>query len=163
MPQSATFVPVDGRLTSLQVLNIALTGSEVMEIVAPGTAEEGNNFQVTLDVLGTFFATFGTTSTVIITSGATLVSPYSILTTTARILLNKTAGSPSYLVAPLAAGVISPSVLIKDFKGDAFTNNITVTFTGGELCDGQSQVVIDSAYGWATINPTPGGGSWYQS
>lgn len=159
----AVFTPVDGRLTSLQVLDIALTGDEVMEIVSPGNAEEGNNFQVTVAVLGAYFATFATSNTVVIISGATVGSPYDILPTYSRILLNKTVGSASFLIAPDADTIPLAGILIKDLKGDAFTNNITISFTGGELCDGQSTVVIDNDYGWATINPTPGGGSWYRS
>ena len=54
-------------------------------------------------------------------------------------------------------------ILIKDFKGDANTNNIALTFTGGELCDGQATVTIDTNSGWVTINPNPSGGGWYLS
>ena len=55
------------------------------------------------------------------------------------------------------------SVLIKDLKGDAFTKNITISFSGGELCDGSPSVVITDDYGWTRINPIPGGVGYYQS
>ena len=161
---AVNFVPIDGRLTSLQLLNIALTGTEVMEIVSPGNAANGNNYQVTLNILAAFFAASSGITTELITAGATLSSPYVIATTDTRILFNKTVSSTSYAVAPLASTMLfSAGVLIKDLKGDAATNNITVIFMGGELCDGASSVVIDTAYGWGTITPVPGGGAWYQA
>lgn len=158
----ATEIPLDGRLTSLTPLNIALAGDEVMEIVSPGNAALGNNYKVTTAVLAAYFRSFSSLSTTVITSGATLVSPYGILITDTRILFNKTVPSASYAVAPLAVSM-SAGVFIKDFAGNADVYPIQVSFTGGELCDGQSTVTISNPYGWATINPTPGGGSWYAS
>ena len=160
----ATFVPVDGRLTSLEVLNITLAGGEVMEIVSPGTAADGNNYQVTTAVLAAYFGAFPFISTTVITGGATLATPYDILSTDTRILFNKSVGSASYAVAPLAASMARPyPILIKDFKGDAGINPIQISFTGGELCDGLSTLTIGNPYGWVTINPAPGGGSWFMS
>ena len=160
----ATFIPVDGRLTSLQVLNTPLIGNEVMEIVSPGDPANGNNYQVTIQTLANFFAAVAPGDYTLILNGATIGSPYAIATTDTRILFNKTIASVSYATAPLASTMLlSSGILIKDLKGDANVNNITVTFTGGELCDGLSSIVIDTAYGWTTINPVPGGGAWYQS
>ncbi len=160
----ATFTPLDGRLTSLETLNITLSGGEVMEIVSPGNVEDGNNYQVTTAVLAAYFGAFAFISTTVITSGATLVSPYAILTTDIRILFNKSVGSASYAVAPLAASMAWPyPILIKDIKGDAGTNPIEISFTGGELCDGLATLTIGNPYGWVTINPIPGGGGWYMS
>lgn len=164
MAQAATFTPTDGRLTSLQALNLPLTGDEVMEIVSPGNEAEGNNFQVTLDVLAAFFSSYPYLNTTIIETGATSGTPYIIQQTDTRILVDKTVGAATYIEAPLAATMLSQfPVLIKDWKGDAPTNNITITFADPAGCDGQSSVVIDTAYGWVTINPDPGGGGWYES
>lgn len=161
---SATFIPVDGRLTSLQVLDLTLTGDEVMEIVSPGNAEEGNNFQVTTLALSGFFSSYPYSFRTVITAGATLASPYAILTTATAILFNKTIASASYAVAPVASTMVYPfPVLIKDLKGDADANPIRITFTSGELCDGLTELTIANPYGWLTINPVPGGGAWYQS
>jgi len=157
-------VPVDGRLTSLDLLNIALAGDEVMYIVSPGNAAQGNSYRVTTSVLAAFFAAFPALNTTIITAGATLASPYQVETTDTRILFNKTLSSDSYAVLPLSGSMASPGgVLFKDLKGDAGTHPITVTFTGGQLCDGLSQVQIASAYGSFTINPIPGGSGWFLS
>ena len=156
-----TFVPLDGRITSLEVLNLALSGGEVMEIVSPGTAALGNNYQVTTAVLAAFYAAFPFLETTLVTAGST----YNMLTTDTRIVVDKTIGSPTSIVAPLASAMAYPfPVIIKDGKGDAGTNNITITFTGGQKIDGQSSIVIDNAYGWVTINPFPvTGASWYQT
>jgi hypothetical protein len=160
----ATFVPLDGRLTSLQVLNIPLGGGEVMEIVSPGTAAAGNNYQVTTAVLAAFFAAFQALNREDITSGATLATPYNVLPTDTQLLLNKSIGSPSYVVFPSAGSMAYPfGVLVKDLKGDAATNNITISFSGGQLCDGQSSIVLQNNYDWVTINPAPGGGAWFMT
>ena len=156
-----TFVPVDGRITSLQALNLPLAGGEVMEIVSPGNANLGNNYQVTTAALAAFFAAFPFLDTTLVTAGST----YNMLTTDTLILVDKTIGSPTSIVVPLAGSMAFPfPVTIKDGKGDAATNNITLTFTGGQLVDGQSSLVIDNAYGWVTINPFPvTGASWYET
>lgn len=154
-------VPLDGRITSQNVLNIALNGGEVMEIVSPGNAALGNTYQVTTAALAAFFAAFPFLDTTLVTAGST----YNMLTTDTLILVDKTIGSPTSIVVPLAGSMVFPfPVIIKDGKGDAATNNITVTFTGGQLVDGQSSLVIDNAYGWVTINPFPvTGASWYET
>jgi len=156
-----TFVPVDGRITSLQVLNLPLAGGEVMEIVSPGNANLGNNYQVTTATLAAFFAAFPFLDTTLVTAGST----YNMLTTDTLILVDKTIGSPTSIVAPLAGSMAYPfPVIIKDGKGDAFTNNITITFTGGQLCDSLSSLQIINDYGWVTISPFPvTGTSWYQT
>lgn len=155
-------IPLDGRITSLEMLPIALAGDEVMEIVSPGDAANGNNYQVTTAVLAAYFRSFSSLSTTIITAGATLATPYNIVVTDTRILFNKTVPSASYAVAPLAASMAA-AVLIKDFKGNADVFPIQISFTGGELCDGLSTVTLSNSYAWTNINPTPGGGSWYLS
>jgi hypothetical protein len=105
----------------------------------------------------------GGTPTVIV-AGATLGSPYDLLPSDVAVLFKKSIGSASYAVLPLAADMDSlDPVLFKDVNGDAATNNITFSFSGGELCDGQSEVIVDSNYGWVRLAPLPGGGAWYQA
>ncbi len=154
-------IPTDGRLTSQNPLSIPLTGGEVMYIVSPGNAALGNSYQVTTAALAAFFAAFPFLDTTLVTAGST----YNMLTTDTLILVDKTIGSPTSIVVPLASSMAFPfPVIIKDGKGDAATNNITITFTGGQLVDGQSSLVIDNAYGWVTINPFPvTGASWYET
>lgn len=91
--------------------------------------------------------------TTMVTSGAT----YAALTTDVLIVINKTVGSPTTVVLPLST-TKSGLYYIKDGKGDAATNNITIDASGGELFDGQSSIPITSPYGVATVAPNPSGG-----
>ncbi len=77
-------IPVDGRITSLTALTSGLTGSEVIEIVAPGNAEEGNNYQVTLQMLSDFF-TLGTNTPVVVSIQTPLIGPLTDGTTALQI------------------------------------------------------------------------------
>ena len=157
-------IPTDGRLTSQNVLAGPLTGGEVTWIVSPGNAALGNTYQVTTEVLAAFCAAFPVLNTTLITSGATVGSPYAVETTDTRILFNKTLASASYAVLPLSGALVYPfGIFFKDIKGDADTNPITITFSGGQHCDGLSSIQITTAYGWVTINPIPGGSGWYMS
>ena len=156
--------PQDGRITSQNVLAGPLTGGEVQEIVSPGNAAQGNTYQVTTAVLAAFYSAFSALNSVTLTTGATLASPYAVLTTATCVLFNKTVGSASYAQLPLAATMLyGQPVLFKDLKGDTVANPITISFTGGELCDGQATIVINTAYGHVALTPVPGGGAWYQS
>ena len=158
----ALTVPLDGRITSQNVFPSPMTGGGVFEYVWPGNAAQGNTYQISDEVMAAFFAAFPVLNREYIIAGATGGSPYQVATTDTQILINKTLASASYAVMPLASSMAYPfGVLFKDIKGDAATNNITITFSGGQLCDGESSVVIADNYGWATINPVPGGGAWF--
>ncbi len=157
-----TTYPSDGRLTTLQNFPGAISGSELMEIVSPGNPALGINYNITLAQLAFYFVAGGT-NVINLTTGATLGTPYNVSTTANIVLFNKGAASPSYAVLPLANTMSSLNpVLFKDRNGDAFTDNITISFSGGEACDGSSTVVLNNAYAWARIAPYPGGGGWYQ-
>jgi hypothetical protein len=82
-----------------------------------------------------------------------------VLTTDSRVLINKTVGAATSVVMPSSVTVVNP-ILIKDLKRDASTNNITVTFTGGQLADGLASVVIATDGGAYWFNPLASGG-WY--
>jgi hypothetical protein len=157
-------IPLDGRLTSQNILTGALNGAEVMYIVSPGNATGGNSYQISTLTLAGFFTAFPYLNSEVILAGATSGSPYMVETTDTTILFKKTLGAASYALCPLAASMAyGQEVLFKDIKGDAGTNNITVLFTSGEECDAQSQLEITTNYGWFKITPIPGGGGWYQS
>ncbi len=240
------FIPLDGRITSLQVLVPALAGDEVMEIVSPGNAAEGNSYQVSTDVLAAFFGanvslnalsilanptaaagvgisvtvgatltfvgatlqtvaitgdatasansfvttvvkvngvSYGasppvntipvvTSSNVVTYSGASFVNgllaapteitagaSYPSVATDKRILVNKTVGSATSIVLSAASSKQGP-VLVKDIKGDADVNPITITFTGGDTADGLASVPINFPYGGYWFNPLSTG-NWY--
>lgn len=145
-------------MTDLPEYDGVYDATALIEIVAPGNVEEGINYSISLGTLGAYILAALTDPT-IITSGATLGAPYEVLTTDVRVLVNKTVASASYIdLGAATARVLSP-VMIRDLKGDAATNNITVTFTG--TCDGlASPIVIDAAYGGWVFNPLADG-NWY--
>lgn len=160
----ALMIPADGRITSQNILTGTLTGGEVQEIVSPGNAAQGNTYQVTTLTLAAFYGAFPFLNTTEITAGATSISPYHIAITDTRILVKKTLSSATSLIAPLASLMQYPyGIFVKDLKGDADSNPITLTFTGGQLCDGKSQMGIGNPYNWFQIMPTPDGTAWYQS
>jgi hypothetical protein len=108
-------------------------------------------------------AAFSGTANAPVSSGATSGSPFSVPTTARQVLVNKATGSATFMTFPTASTMAGGDVLIKDVKGDADTNIITIQFSGGELCDGVSTVTIGNKYGWVTVSPVPGGGAWYRS
>ena len=156
---ASLFIPKDGRITSQNFLTGPLTGDEVQEIVSPGT-EEGDTYQTSLLILGKYFSAFPSINTLIVTSGPVFNFGYG----NERVLINKIIESPTSVVMPPSLGFsYNQPLLIKDLKGDAFTNNIIITFSGIELCDGQSQIVIDNDYGWTWLNPIPGTSGYFQT
>lgn len=135
-----------------------------MWIVSPGNVTQGVLYNVTVNTVAGFISALPVLNAVIITSGATIGSPYAVATTNTRVLFNKTVSSPSFATCPIANTVTyGHSIFFKDLKGDAATNPITIRFTGGELCDGLTQLVIANPFGWVEVTPVPGGGAWYQS
>ncbi len=146
-----------GQMTDLPEYDGAFDETALLELVSPGNPEEGVNYSITLQLLSSFIIA-GMSLPTIITTGATLGDPYVAETTDFRILLNKTVASDSYVDIGGGADRDSP-VMVKDLKGDADTNNITVSFTG--TCDGNaSPIVISAAYGGWTFNPLADG-NWY--
>lgn len=142
-----------GQMTDLPPFSGAFDPTALLEIVSPGTAELGVNYAITL---GQLVALFGGVP-VFITSG----SVYNSLVSDQRILVNKTIGGPESIILAPSAGYFLP-VLVKDLKGDADVNPITVTFSGGQLMDGLTQVVINNPFGFFWFNPLASGG-WYDA
>lgn len=158
------FIPLDGRVTSQNPLVSPLDGTELFYAAWPGNATQGNSYKVDLDTMAAFITAFPYINEQVITTGATSGTPYDVPNTATRILFNKSVSSPSFAVLPEASVMQYPiGILFKDLKGDSATNNITITFSNSETCDGLSTVVIDIAYGWVTINPLIGGGGWYMT
>ena len=124
----------------------------LMEIVSPGNASLGLNYGITIAQLALIIGSGGAPT--IITAGAT----YNSVQTDTRILVNKTVGSATAVTLLAAASYFQP-VLIKDLKGDADVNPITVNFTG--TYDGiASPLTINTQYGFIWFNPLASG-NWY--
>jgi hypothetical protein len=137
-------------------LALGLTATDVFIVVQGGTTK-----QVPLSTLAASINPGSPGSTAIILSGATSGSPYAPPAGVAKVLLDKTVGAASYVQFNLSSTYDGLPVLVKDIKGDAATNNITISFSGGEEADGLADVVIDVAFGAVWVNPLPGGGGFY--
>lgn len=151
------FVPQDGRLTSQNPFTGSLTGDALFYVVSPGNATSGNSFAITAQQMASYFNSILAGNPTFVTSG----SVYDSVGTDLRILVNKTVGSATSIVLASSTAYTFP-VLVKDLKGDSGTNPITVTFSGGQLLDGLSQVVINNPYGYFWFNPLASGG-WYDA
>lgn len=139
-----------GQMTDLPAYPGALDLTALFEIVSPGNAANGLNYAISMQTLASLIRATSFIPT-IVTSGAT----YNSVATDVRILVNKTVGSAT-TIALLAGSSYNQPVLIKDLKGDADVNPITVTFPG--TIDGAaSPITINTEYGWIWMNPLSGG------
>jgi hypothetical protein len=153
-----------GQMTDLPVFSGTLNGTELIEVVAAPTGQTnvaaGVNYQITTLLLAQLLISTGDAPT-IITAGATPGVPYPATSTDVRVLFNKTIGAASGVDIGGAAARNNLPIMVRDIKGDADVNNISVFFTG--TCDGlPSPIVISTQYAGYTFNPLPNG-NWYLS
>lgn len=154
MPFNATQNPLlndfqGGQMTDLPAYPGTLDLTALMEIVSPGNAALGVNYAITLAQLALIIGSGGAAT--IITSGAT----YASVATDTKILVNKTIGSAT-AVTLLAASQYFQPVLVKDLKGDADVNPITINFTG--TYDGiASPLTINTQFGFVWFYPLAAG------
>jgi|SRR5579859_4279526 len=78
----------------------------------------------------------------VVPTGATMTSGSSLTMTTTILLINKTSGSATAITLPASPISFTQTYVIKDQKGDAATNNITLTPSSG-LIDGQASFVMN--------------------
>ena len=91
-----------------------------------------------------------------------------IVATDQTILVNKTVGAATDINLPTSASRAGVPVIVKDYKGDAGTNNIRFVANGVETLDGLSQAAADAigltkitmGYGTRGAYPLSAGG-WY--
>lgn len=145
-----------GQMTDLPAYPGTFDLTALLEIVSPGTAANGVNYAITLAQLGVLIPAISYTPT-FVTSGAA----YDSVATDTRILVNKAIGSATSIVL-LGSNLYTQPVLVKDLRGDADVNPITVTFSGGNTMDGLSSVIINNKYGYFWFNPLMAGG-WYDA
>ncbi len=146
-----------GQMTDLPAYPGTFDLTALFEIVSPGTASSGINYGITATQLAVLLFGAQFSSPTIITSGAT----YNSVATDTRILVNKTIGSATSVVLLSSTSYLQP-LLVKDLKGDADSNPITVTFNGTQKMDGLSSVVISNPFGYFWFNPLASGG-WYDA
>lgn len=148
-----------GQMTDLpEFTGTSFDGTELFEVVAPGSAALGINYRITSQQLATLLQLLvGGAPTFVINEAV-----YNSVPTDTRILVDNTAPQSTSIVLDASADYSFP-VLVKDLDGLASdTDPITVTFSGGELMDGLSQVVINNPYGYMWFNPLAAGG-WYDA
>jgi hypothetical protein len=93
-------------------------------------------------------ATTQTTSRIVGTRVVTAAGAVTVATTDDIVIINKTVGAAT--VANLPAGVPGRRFTIKDGKGDAAANNITITPAAGTI-DGAATLIINTNFGRATV------------
>lgn len=146
----ALSVPLDGRLTSQNILAGPLDASSVMPIVSPGNAAQGNSYQVPLSTLATFFGSFGTPTLIATT--------YNSVASDTRILVNLSPVNP-ITVLMLNSSQYTQPILIKDIGGTVTAvNTVTIDFSGGQTADGQTSLTLQNAYAGIWLNPLEAGG-----
>lgn len=155
MTGNPLFVFAGGQMTDLPPFTLTdFVGSELMEIVSPADPADALNYAITTLQLAFLLGAFVYQPTEVVVG-----TVYNVLPSDTRILVKKTIGSATSIVFGLSQAQPLP-VLVKDLKGDADVNPITITFTGGQLADGLSTVTINTPYGGYWINPLAEGG-WY--
>jgi hypothetical protein len=89
---------------------------------------------------------------IVVTTGTS----YAVLATDQYIIVNKTTGSATSITLP-ASPTAGRYLMIKDGKGDAATNNITISPASGNI-DAGTSLVLNTAY--AAVNLLYNGTSW---
>lgn len=126
----------------------ALTGAELVEMTQSATT-----YSTTASAMKTFVLGSGTqTVTVRVVTAAGTIT---ITSADHVVAVNKTTGAATAVTLP--AGVTGQTYVIKDMKGDAVTNNITITPAAGTI-DGAGTLVISANYGSKTL--VYNGASW---
>lgn len=111
--------------------------------LVPNEAGEVNWTDLT-DFLVALAAAQGTGNQKVGTRVAT-VSPVTVSSTTDYMLVTDLT-APGAVAVNLPAAVLGQAFIIKDGKGDAATNNITVNRNGSDTIDGATSVVLSGAY-----------------
>jgi hypothetical protein len=149
-----------GQMTDLPEFSGTFDGTELFEVVAPGNEALGVNYSISALLLSKLLLNFAQAPT-IVTSGATSIAPYVPSIFETRILFNKTVGAVSFTDIGGAVARNNRPIMVRDIKGDADVNNISVRFTG--TVDGiASPIVIAQPFAGYIFNPLPNG-NWYLS
>lgn len=79
-------------------------------------------------------------------------SPIVVTSSDQIINFNINAGAPT-CVLPLSTLRNGVPLTFKDAGGHAAAHNLTITFSGGQTCDGLAQVVMNTNFGEVTLRP----------
>jgi hypothetical protein len=103
------------------------------------------------------FQSFAPGSVAAVDQNITAAGPATIANNSSVVRVNQTVGAPITLNLPAASSKSCP-VLIADWKGDAGTNNITITPNGAEKIQGLSNWTIAGDNGSVFLRPIAGVG-----
>ncbi len=109
------------------------------EVIQNSSATLDDNGNITTNgglILGSYFKRSIRTVTV--------AGPITGLSTDNVIMVNKVVGAPTALTLP-ASPTSGCEIIVKDAKGDAFTNNITVSSAAGTI-DGLTSFILTQNY-----------------
>lgn len=109
------------------------------EVIQNSSATLDDNGNITTTgglILGSYFKR----SIRIVTSAGNITG----LSTDNVIMVNKTVGAPTVVTLP-ASPTEGCEIIIKDAKGDAFTNNITISAAAGNI-DGLTSFILTQNY-----------------
>lgn len=160
-----------GNLAALAVFNISggqvsaastIVGSEYYELIYISSLNSGAGGFILLTFSASGGGGLGIGYTMVTASGN-----YTVQSTDVIILMNKTVGAATSIIAPTSASRSQP-IIVKDYKGDANTNNITFVPNGVETVDGFSPstaasngtALVDINNGAKWFYPLVSGG-WY--
>lgn len=113
-------------------------------ITAVSTGGSSSGSTTTFSGNVTVVGTFTTASRVLGLTVITATGAYNILSTDDQVVINKTVGGATTVNLPTSP-TTGRTLTVKDGKGDAATNNITVTPAAGNI-DGSSTFVINVNY-----------------
>ncbi len=85
-------------------------------------------------------------------------TPYNIVTANTVLYIN-IAGPATVVLPNGAGGHVGRSYIIKDISGNATTNPITITDTGGRFIDGESFAMLNGGY--SHIQIVSDGTQWF--
>jgi len=88
-------------------------------------------------------------------------SPYTILPTDVRLAIDSTGGAIA-ITLPLALTTPGRQIEFNDAGGDSLANPITVTRSGADLIDGQTNFIIQSNFAYCAV-VSNGGTAWNRS
>jgi hypothetical protein len=124
-------------------------------IVGPSTSVVGD-LACWANTVGTLLSDCGTANTIIPVSVTTTGTSITLTPSSYFVVINKAVGSPTTVLL-LATPATGQTVIIKDGKGDAGINNITIN-GNGKLIDGFTTFVLNQ--GHQSINLTFNGTQW---
>lgn len=148
-----------GQMTDLPPFSgTSFDGTELLEIVSPGTAANGVNYAITTLILATLLSGLRS-GQIVIAQGqfSSPGSPYVVPTSMSRIYVNKATPEPTYIQFG-AANLQLADVLIKDIAGtsDGVGNSIFCTVTA----DGLVNPSIAFPYGGFFFRPITSLNTW---